>query len=45
MIEIGLSVPISGVAHSMEDADKIIEDIGLPVIVRPAYILGGKGRA
>ena len=43
MIEIGLSVPISGVAHSMEDADKIIEDIGLPVIVRPAYILGGKG--
>ncbi|GIR35522.1 MAG: hypothetical protein CM15mP49_09070 [Actinomycetota bacterium] len=26
----------------MEDADKIIEDIGLPVIVRPAYILGGK---
>ena len=43
MIEIGLSVPISGVAHSMEDADKIIKDIGLPVIVRPAYILGGKG--
>ncbi len=43
MIEIGLSVPISGVAHSMEDANKIIEDIGLPVIVRPAYILGGKG--
>ena len=43
MIEIGLSVPISGVAHSMEDADEIIKDIGLPVIVRPAYILGGKG--
>tara|TARA_B100001778_G_scaffold7482_1_gene6092 strand:+ start:3705 stop:7040 length:3336 start_codon:yes stop_codon:yes gene_type:complete len=43
MLEIGLSVPISGVAHSMEDADRIIKDIGLPVIVRPAYILGGKG--
>ena len=43
MIEIGLPVPISGVAHSMDDAEKIIEEIGLPVIVRPAYILGGKG--
>ncbi len=43
MIEIGLSVPISGVAHSMKDAYEIIEEIGLPVIVRPAYILGGKG--
>jgi len=43
MIEIGLAVPISGVAHSMEEAENIIQDIGLPVIVRPAYILGGKG--
>ncbi|MEC7844133.1 MAG: carbamoyl-phosphate synthase large subunit [Actinomycetota bacterium] len=43
MIEIGLAVPISGVAHSMEEAENIIGDIGLPVIVRPAYILGGKG--
>ena len=43
MIEIGLSVPISGVAHSMDDAERIITEIGLPVIVRPAYILGGKG--
>ncbi|MBJ69428.1 MAG: carbamoyl phosphate synthase large subunit [Acidimicrobiaceae bacterium] len=43
MIEIGLPVPHSGVAHSMDDAENIIEEIGLPVIVRPAYILGGKG--
>lgn len=43
MIEIGLPVPTSGVAHTMEEADNIIEEIGLPVIVRPAYILGGKG--
>ena len=43
MIEIGLPVPNSGVAHSMDDAEKVIKDIGLPVIVRPAYILGGKG--
>ncbi len=43
MIEIGLSVPVSGVAHDMEEAEEIIQKIGLPVIVRPAYILGGKG--
>ncbi len=43
MVEIGLPVPHSGVAHSMDDAEQIIEEIGLPVIVRPAYILGGKG--
>ncbi len=43
MIEIGLSVPKSGVAHSMEEAREIIQDLGLPIIIRPAYILGGKG--
>lgn len=43
MIEIGLDVPRSGVAHSVEEADQIISEIGLPVVVRPAYILGGKG--
>jgi carbamoyl-phosphate synthase large subunit len=43
MIEIGLEVPRSGVAHSMEEADEVIAEIGLPVVIRPAYILGGKG--
>ena len=43
MIEIGLPVPHSGVAHSMDEAEKVIDEIGLPVIIRPAYILGGKG--
>ena len=43
MIEIGLPVPRSGVAHSIDDAEEIINELGLPVIVRPAYILGGKG--
>lgn len=43
MIEIGLSVPRSGIAHSMEEAEKVVSDIGLPVIIRPAYILGGRG--
>ncbi len=43
MIEIGLDVPDSGTAHNMEEARTIVADLGLPVIIRPAYILGGKG--
>lgn len=43
MIEIGLSVPKSGIAHSMEEAETVLATIGLPVIIRPAYILGGRG--
>jgi carbamoyl-phosphate synthase large subunit len=43
MIEIGLQVPASGVAHSLNEALGIIERIELPAIIRPAYILGGRG--
>ncbi|HSJ92014.1 MAG TPA: carbamoyl-phosphate synthase large subunit [Ilumatobacter sp.] len=43
MIEIGLEVPRSGVGHTMEEARRIRDEIGLPVIIRPAYILGGRG--
>jgi carbamoyl-phosphate synthase large subunit len=43
MIEIGLNVPRSGIAHNMEEAEKVLAEIGLPVIIRPAYILGGRG--
>ncbi|MEI6299320.1 MAG: carbamoyl-phosphate synthase large subunit, partial [Actinomycetota bacterium] len=43
MIEIGLSVPHSGIAHNMDEATEVLEEIGLPVIIRPAYILGGRG--
>lgn len=43
MIEIGLDVPKSGIAHDMETAREIVAELGLPIIIRPAYILGGKG--
>ncbi|MGY6502294.1 MAG: carbamoyl-phosphate synthase large subunit [Acidimicrobiales bacterium] len=43
MIEIGLDVPSSGIAHDMDTARRVVEDIGLPVVIRPAYILGGRG--
>ena len=43
MIEIGLEVPRSGIAHNLDEAMVVAEQIGIPVIVRPAYILGGRG--
>ena len=43
MIEIGLGVPASGIAHTLDEAMVVVEEIGLPVIIRPAYILGGRG--
>ena len=43
MIEIGLSVPDSGIAHTMAEARSVVDSIGLPVVIRPAYILGGRG--
>jgi len=44
MLSIGLDVPISGIAHSMEEAWKVLDQIGrFPVIIRPAYTLGGTG--
>jgi carbamoyl-phosphate synthase large subunit len=44
MLSIGLDVPISGTAHNMEEARSVTEKIGrFPVIIRPAYTLGGTG--
>jgi carbamoyl-phosphate synthase large subunit len=43
MEEIGLAVPRSGFAHSLDEALAIGESIGFPIMVRPSYILGGAG--
>ena len=43
MLEIGLDVPRSGIAKNVEQAREVLRAVGLPVIVRPAYILGGRG--
>ncbi len=43
MLGIGLAVPASGIAHTMEAAHVVLATIGLPCIIRPAYILGGRG--
>jgi carbamoyl-phosphate synthase large subunit len=43
MENIGLSVPRSGFATSMEQAYEIFEKVGFPAILRPAFTLGGTG--
>jgi carbamoyl-phosphate synthase large subunit len=44
MISIGLDVPISGTAHHLPEAREIEERIGrFPLIIRPAFTLGGTG--
>ena len=39
----GLVSPKNGTAVSFEDAKKIADEIGYPVLVRPSYVLGGRG--
>jgi len=43
MEEIDLEVPRSGFANSLKEAEAIIEEIGLPAVIRPSYTLGGTG--
>src|SRR5579862_5120815 len=43
MASIGLDLPRSGIAHSIDDADRIRREIGLPLIIRPSRTLGGTG--
>ncbi|WP_405270938.1 carbamoyl-phosphate synthase large subunit [Methanobrevibacter sp.] len=43
MEEIGEEIPKCQAVESVEDALKAVEDIGYPVIVRPAFTLGGTG--
>ena len=44
MLKIGLDLPLSGIAHTLEEAKKVSEEIGrFPLIIRPAFTLGGQG--
>jgi len=43
MNNIGLRIPKSGIAVSMEESRAIVEDLGYPIIVRPSFTLGGTG--
>jgi carbamoyl-phosphate synthase large subunit len=43
MINIGQKVPASGLASSVEEALQVLERVRLPIIIRPAFTLGGAG--
>src|SRR5438270_10276490 len=43
MLKIGVDVPRSGVSRSLGDALAIVDDIGLPCVLRPSFTMGGTG--
>jgi carbamoyl-phosphate synthase large subunit len=43
MTELGIEMPRSKIAQSVEEAESIAAELGYPVVVRPAYTLGGTG--
>ncbi|KAB2947815.1 MAG: carbamoyl-phosphate synthase large subunit [Candidatus Methanoperedens sp.] len=43
MISIGEKVPRSKAVNTLEEAEALIQELGLPLIIRPAYTLGGAG--
>ncbi len=43
MQKIGLDMPRSGLAHTIEEAREVLKEIKLPVVVRPSFTLGGTG--
>ncbi len=43
MARLGIEVPRSEIARTLEEAEAIVERISLPLVVRPAYTMGGTG--
>ncbi len=43
MTSLGIEMPRSHEAYSVDEAVKIAEDLGYPVVIRPAYTMGGAG--
>jgi carbamoyl-phosphate synthase large subunit len=43
MKKLGIDLPKSEMAYSVEEAEKIASQLGLPVVIRPAYTMGGTG--
>ncbi|WP_062267504.1 carbamoyl-phosphate synthase large subunit [Endozoicomonas arenosclerae] len=43
MKNIGLETPSSGIAHSMEEAQAVLDQVGFPCIIRPSFTMGGSG--
>jgi carbamoyl-phosphate synthase large subunit len=43
MVKLGIPMPESGMASTLEEALAVAERIGYPLMVRPSYVLGGRG--
>ena len=43
MRQLGIETPRSGICHTVAEAEAIANEIGFPVVVRPAYTMGGQG--
>ena len=43
MTRLGIDLPRSEIAHTVEEAGEIARELGYPVVIRPAYTLGGTG--
>ncbi len=43
MKSIGLETPRSAIAHSMEEALQVLDQLGFPCIIRPSFTMGGSG--
>jgi carbamoyl-phosphate synthase large subunit len=43
MERLGIEIPRSTAVYTVEDAEKVAADLGYPVVVRPAYTMGGTG--
>lgn len=43
MNRLGIEMPRSKPAYSVEEAEKIVQELGYPVVIRPAYTMGGTG--
>jgi carbamoyl-phosphate synthase large subunit len=43
--KLGLKQPKNGIAYSVEQARIVVQELGLPLVVRPSYVLGGRAMA
>jgi len=43
MERIGLELPASGLAYSLDEAKEVMQQVGLPCVIRPSFTLGGHG--
>ena len=43
MNRLGIRMPLSQAVNSVEEAERVAASLGYPVVVRPAYTMGGTG--